>query len=230
MTPIHIFRSHRSHEQWRRGVTSPSYGSSTSRFLERRHLHDRSRQVWPPTPLIWMLERDRDIIDFRLRSLFVIPSFFLSPLVCLPQINRRDIYIYLVHNPSPYSGDILKAFKSTDAYQYAVAGWVKDAKVRHLATNNLYLIRAKLSTIYLWLLVNCLWWVTIIDRWNQSSNQTIISPGTLGTSFLQDSFCTHNKTRFELLWIIDYNYYGLFWTMDEVLIPILFGWDDVNIG
>ncbi|CAL8308417.1 unnamed protein product, partial [Gadus morhua 'NCC'] len=26
------------------------------------------------------------------------------------------------------SGDILKAFKSTDAYQYAVAGWVKDAK------------------------------------------------------------------------------------------------------
>ncbi|CAL8300645.1 unnamed protein product [Boreogadus saida] len=33
-----------------------------------------------------------------------------------------------VHNPSPYSGDILKAFKSTDAYQYAVAGWVKDAK------------------------------------------------------------------------------------------------------
>ena len=50
---------------------------------------------------------------------------------------------------SPYRGDILKAFKSTDAYQYAVAGWVKDAKVRHLATNNLYLIRAKLSTIYL---------------------------------------------------------------------------------
>ena len=111
-----------------------------------------------------MIESDRDIIDFRLRSLFVIPSFF-SPLVCLPQIfNLHDIYIYLVHNPSPYSGDILKAFKSTDAYQYAVAGWVKDAKVRHLATNNLYLIRAKLSTIYLLLLVNSLWWVTIIDR------------------------------------------------------------------
>ncbi|CAL8406409.1 unnamed protein product [Arctogadus glacialis] len=48
-----------------------------------------------------------------------------------------------------HNGDILKAFKSTDAYQYAVAGWVKDAKVRHLATTNLYLIRAKLSTIYL---------------------------------------------------------------------------------
>ena len=28
----------------------------------------------------------------------------------------------------------------------------------------------------------------------------------------------------------DLNYYGLFWTMNEVLIPILFGWDVVNIG
>ena len=82
----------------------------------------------------------------------LLPPDFFRPLVSasrFPQINFHDIYIYLVHNPSPYSGDILKAFKSTDAYQYTVAGWVKDAKVRHLATNNLYLIRAKLSTIYL---------------------------------------------------------------------------------
>ena len=53
-----------------------SYGSSTSCFPERLPLHDRSRQLWPPTPLIWMIESDRDIIDFRLRSLFVIPSYF----------------------------------------------------------------------------------------------------------------------------------------------------------
>ena len=83
---------------------------------------------------------------------YLLPQVFFSPLVSasrLPQVNLHDIYIYLVHNPSPYSGDILKAFKSTDAYQYTVAGWVKDAKVRHFATNNLYLKRAKLSTIYL---------------------------------------------------------------------------------
>jgi len=44
----------------------------------------------------------------------------------------------LVHNPSPigYSGDHLKAFKS----QYAGGGWVKDVKVWHLATKDLYLI------------------------------------------------------------------------------------------
>jgi hypothetical protein len=82
---------------------------------------------------------------------YLLPPVFFSPLVSassLPQINFHDIYIYLVHNPSPYTGESLKAFKSTDAYQYAVAGWVKDARVRHLATNNLYLIMAKVSTIY----------------------------------------------------------------------------------
>ena len=31
----------------------------------------------------------------------------------LPQLSFPDIYIYLVHNPSPYTGDSLKAFKST---------------------------------------------------------------------------------------------------------------------
>jgi hypothetical protein len=51
------------------------------------------------------------MFDFRLRSLFVTPSFF-CPLVSasrLPQINFHDIglYIYLVHNPSTYSGGVV---------------------------------------------------------------------------------------------------------------------------
>ena len=58
----------------------------------------------------------------------------------LPQLSFPDIYIYLVHNPSPYTGDSLKAFKSTDAYQYAVAGWVNDTKIWHLETKNMYVI------------------------------------------------------------------------------------------
>ena len=97
-------------------------------------------------------KRETEILSILGSDPYLLPPVFFSPLVSassLPQINFHDIYIYLVHNPSPYSGDILKAFKSTDAYQYAVAGWVKDAKVRHLATNNLNLIMAKLSTIYL---------------------------------------------------------------------------------
>ena len=78
---------------------------------------------------------------------YLLPPVFFCPLLSaprLPQLAFHDIYIYLVHNPSPYSGDSLKAFKSTDAYQYAVAGWVKD-EVRHMSTKDLYLIMGNVS-------------------------------------------------------------------------------------
>lgn len=82
---------------------------------------------------------------------YLLPPVFFTPLLSaprLPKLTFHDIYIYLVHNPSPYSGDNLKAYKSTDAYRYAVAGWVKEAKVRHLAARNLYLAMAKVSNVF----------------------------------------------------------------------------------
>ncbi|KAJ4945617.1 hypothetical protein JOQ06_023298, partial [Pogonophryne albipinna] len=54
-----------------------------------------------------------------------------------------NIYIYLVHNPSPFTGESLKAFKSTDAYQYAVAGWVNDTKIWDVEKTHLHVITAK---------------------------------------------------------------------------------------
>ena len=59
----------------------------------------------------------------------------------LPQLSFPNIYIYLVHNPSPYTGD----FKSTHAYQYAIAGWVNDTKICYLETKNMYVITGHLS-------------------------------------------------------------------------------------
>ena len=76
------------------------------------------------------------------------PYLLTSTLFCplksakrLPQLSFPDIYIYLVHNPSPYTGD----FKSTNAYQYAVAGWVNDTKIWHLETKNMYVITGHVS-------------------------------------------------------------------------------------
>ncbi|KAK0139170.1 hypothetical protein N1851_024247 [Merluccius polli] len=76
---------------------------------------------------------------------YLIPATVFCPLTSakrLPQLTFPDIYIYLIHNPSPYSRDSLRAFKSTDAYQYSVAGWVKEARIWHLELQKLYVIIA----------------------------------------------------------------------------------------
>ncbi|KAJ4933408.1 hypothetical protein JOQ06_030239 [Pogonophryne albipinna] len=75
------------------------------------------------------------------------PTVFclLNLAKCLPQLTFPDIYIYLVHNPSPFTGESLKAFKSTDAYQYAVAGWVNDTKIWHVEKTHLHVITAKVN-------------------------------------------------------------------------------------
>ncbi|KAK0134184.1 hypothetical protein N1851_030247 [Merluccius polli] len=62
---------------------------------------------------------------------YVLPNGILTPLLSaehLPNICFGDIFIYLIHNPSPYSRESLKAFKSTEAYLYFQSGWVKHSQ------------------------------------------------------------------------------------------------------
>jgi hypothetical protein len=44
----------------------------------------------------------------------------------LPSVTYQDIVTYLLFSPSVYSTDELKAYKSLDAYNQFVCGWMRD--------------------------------------------------------------------------------------------------------
>ena len=59
-------------------------------------------------------------------------------------ISYPDIINYLVFRPSPYSADDMKAYKSLEAYNQVIEGWVKDVKV-NLNENGLTAVKAKVG-------------------------------------------------------------------------------------
>ena len=59
-------------------------------------------------------------------------------------ISYPDIVNYLVFRPSPYSADDMKAYKSLEAYNQVIEGWVKDVKV-NLNENGLTAVKAKVG-------------------------------------------------------------------------------------
>ena len=46
----------------------------------------------------------------------------------LPKITYPDIVNYLLFSPSPYTMDDLKSYKSLEAYNYFVSGWLRERK------------------------------------------------------------------------------------------------------
>ena len=81
---------------------------------------------------------------------YVMPtSMFTDVLKCsaasLPDFAYPDLYNYLVNNPSPYTGKDMKAYKSLDAYQYFVAGWVSCVQQWECNDRDYHLIMAKVS-------------------------------------------------------------------------------------
>ena len=71
----------------------------------------------------------------------------LTSTKSLPELQCGDIYIYLIENPSPYTSQKLKAYKSTDSYLIFRSGWVHNAVVWKVKTKNIFIIRAKMSAI-----------------------------------------------------------------------------------
>ena len=62
----------------------------------------------------------------------------------LPNIEFPDVCNYLVLQTSFYTNQQMKSYKSLEAYNYFVCGWVEDLGVKHLNENN-SLIYARVS-------------------------------------------------------------------------------------
>ena len=59
-----------------------------------------------------------------------------------PSISYSDIVNYLVFRRSPYYADNMKAYKSLEAYNQVIEGWVRDAKVN---LNGLTVVKGKVG-------------------------------------------------------------------------------------
>ena len=68
-------------------------------------------------------------------------------VTCFPDVTYPDIVTsnYLLFAPSPYSKDDLKAYKSLDAYNQFVCGWVRG--VACYCQNNQCVVKAKVGFI-----------------------------------------------------------------------------------
>lgn len=63
----------------------------------------------------------------------------------LPDITYPDIVNYLVFHPSPYSAEDMKAYKSLEAYNQVLEGWVREIGVYKIS--ELKVIRGKVRKI-----------------------------------------------------------------------------------
>ena len=78
--------------------------------------------------------------------MFSTTSFiFQTDIKLLPSITYPDIVNYLVFNPSPFTAQHMKAFKSLEAYNQAFNGWLSDVLWKEV--NSVIIIKAKVLNI-----------------------------------------------------------------------------------
>ena len=60
-----------------------------------------------------------------------------------PDVEYGDVFNYLIESPSVYTGKLLKAYKSLDAYNFFASGWVDNVSVTEIQScRHTYLITA----------------------------------------------------------------------------------------
>lgn len=86
-----------------------------------------------------------DIASLEIDPYLLPPDGFVDLIKTptLPEFTAHDLYHYVINGISPYTGADLKAYKSLDAYQFFVAGWVTETRCYSYMEGTRYLIKAK---------------------------------------------------------------------------------------
>ena len=63
----------------------------------------------------------------------------------LPNLAYPDIYQYLEHSVSSYTNQELKAYKSTKAYSYFVAGYISNVRCFKISNTSNYIVKSQVS-------------------------------------------------------------------------------------
>ena len=61
----------------------------------------------------------------------------------LPEVTYSDIVNYFIFTPSPYTSEDMKAYKSLEAYNQVLNGWVRD--VRNFSKEDYILVIGKVG-------------------------------------------------------------------------------------
>ena len=63
----------------------------------------------------------------------------------LPNLAYPDTHHYSVHSVSSYTNQELKAYKSSEAYGYFVAGYISNVRCLKISNTNNYIVKSQVS-------------------------------------------------------------------------------------
>ena len=82
------------------------------------------------------------MLQLRSDSYLLDKNSWLAERSLWPPVEFPDVFVYLINSPCPYTKEALKAYKSTEAWSYFVAGFVTDLKVLKI-TEDSYIMTAR---------------------------------------------------------------------------------------